>query len=324
MRASEVFEATQSSTPEMIYQTSYTIDHDSWYILGTILNQLGIYDLNDYPDLIKLIDDNKNKVLTYCNNAEKQYSKTYFAVNILKLISSLNQVNYYPDWLINYINNDKENIIRSLLAIVKADYNSLDVMNTLKKHLLVMINIFDWPELKIIKRSVDHILNGSTTLNEAYQPSESEIIEKVSSVAAKVLWNLLGFTLKSLKIKNLSKYPNVVKIIEDNRDSILNWCDNSSRQSYDPIGNYAIGPLSLLHTLSAVKYVPRWLIEYFNKNKTKIITSILQIIKRDGNSPSYMKLIRPYTLPAFKILKWPELKTINNSINHIIKTSTPD
>ena len=161
MRASEVFEATQSSTPEMIYQTSYTIDHDDWYILGTVLNQLCIYDLNDYPDLIKLIDDNKNKVLKYCNNAEKQYSKTYFAVNILKLISSLNQVNYYPDWLINYINNDKENIIRSLLAIVKADYNSLDVMNTLKKHLLVMINIFDWPELKIIKRSVDHILKTS-------------------------------------------------------------------------------------------------------------------------------------------------------------------
>jgi ABC-type uncharacterized transport system substrate-binding protein len=91
---------------------------------------------------------------------------------------------------------------------------------------------------------------------EAYQPSESEIIEKVSSVAAKVLWNLLGYTLRSLKIKDLSKYPNVVKIIEDNRDSILNWCDNSSSQSYNPIVNYAIGPLSLLHTLSAVKYVP--------------------------------------------------------------------
>ena len=68
MRASEFFEADQISTPEMIHQTSYTIDHDDWYILGTVLNQLGIYNLNDYPDLIKIIDDNKNKILTYCNN----------------------------------------------------------------------------------------------------------------------------------------------------------------------------------------------------------------------------------------------------------------
>lgn len=171
-------------------------------------------------------------------------------------------------------------------------------------------------------RAVELFENKRKQLKEAYQPSEFEMIERISYDISKHNWNLLSSNFHRFGIKNLNNVPKVIDLINDNKESALAFCNRDVKmfgQSY-----FAVNSLQLLFDLNKVKYIPNWLHEFFIENKHNIIRSILQIVKHDHNNIYSLKIINEYVSSALGIFKWPELNIIKKSIDHIIKSSPPN
>ena len=179
----------------------------------------------------------------------------------------------------NYVLSDhKDRIIKFLLTNIKNDQNSIFL--DWNKHLtnLVISMTIDWPELAIIKNSLDHEFKNLTRLEEG-NVNRRGLIEDVSDIEA------------------------------DDEDEIT-YAFNHLMRFNDIYEALQFIRIKFIHSGATEQFVDTLLAEHKNKIVKFILSQIM-----DGEILYANMLI--YCLNEVKC-KWPEMLTFNKSINAIM------
>ena len=275
--------------------------------LHTTENYVKKYKPSVYKDMITLINDNHTLI-------ERKLEDRLLTDNVYSSITvwcyALIKFGADQNWIIKWLNTNKDNIIKSMLTDIKN--------NNRYCYILASINDLNkcgihWPELDIIDKSLSHDFqnnlnensNSNSELHElmVYRNFENDLRRDSILPAIKFLVDNQYKITQKLYIKLIKLINDYHKVVERN---FKNWLTPGT---LDSIFAYS-------ETLIDVGVGPEWITSWLNNNKGEILKLILIEIANYNSASEFNYMLGQISVIKHCDINWPELDIIDKSLNH--------
>lgn len=274
------------------------------------------------------------------NNAHDILARILYKLENQDYISAMYRISEFVSYLIKPIdareklNPYKQPIIKTLLEILAGRYDDPDNVDFVDEILQGLKELgVTWPELGIIKASVDHELTQKK-INESNKLRESDWDKSKQEHHNRRLEEILGVIRDNIAIKSLRPghiwnaisdlcllgiaKDKIGELLTPFKDQIIsnftkNWYShNESEYTQLMDTNSLLSTIAIMHNSAGILW-PQ-LIDLMEKNKYKIIKFVLTQFKyaeysRLGYSLDYLRSLN---------LKWPEIDVIAKSLDAVI------
>ena len=303
-------EYDDSSNDDIINNIAQAIQYKSNFDLYWVAKRVfalyddGIFKASPklFDNIRNLLNDSKTEIL---GNLNLRLGKGFY-LDICIILYYLKETGLNYTWISTWVTNNKAIIIKQLLVDLKDNNLSLPTESI---RLLKIVGV-DWPELDIIKKSIDVDKTKMISEDPDHTLSDDDIYDKIlhylNNQNIYTFCTYLQYLKKEGIFKNSPKlFNDVNELLNDNRERLITSMDSIIR-----VNNYEYACMSA-GILSKIGFRYNWMSEWLQDNKTKIITQLLTDIKND------MMLAPKRAIKSLKFTKvdWPELRMIEKSLN---------